>query len=173
MDINAPVKTYCSLGSCAVITPQCCAAPSAAEIQATGERAGYLMQLIVFLQDQSDDVTHEGDFPLGETSLQELLLAQHRLVVENIPQRLASDIKTAEFTTNQSTSAWTIFPFSSSGCDAVTRLVKRVGKSEVTLASELEPSCHQLLGKRRREGGEGEARDGEEGCGVALGEAAR
>lgn len=55
------------------------------------------MQLIVFLQDQSDDVTHEGDFPLRETSLQELLLVQHRLVVENVPQRLR-EIKTAVLT---------------------------------------------------------------------------
>lgn len=69
-------------------------------------KSSYLVQLIVPLQDQSDDVTHEGDFPLRETCLQELLLAQHRLVVENVPQRLR-EIRRAVLTAT----GWDIHPF--------------------------------------------------------------
>lgn len=65
---------------------------------ARGGEALYLVQLIVFLHDQSDDVTHQGDFPLREARLQELLLAQHRLVVEHVPQRLP-EITTAVLAT--------------------------------------------------------------------------
>lgn len=113
-DINAPMKTHCSLVLYSNISPECWAVHSLAEIQTVtrqgrGGKARYLVQLIVFLQHQSDDVTHEGDFPLRESSLQELLLAQHRLVVENVPQRLR-DIKTAVLTT----SGWEIHPFTPS-----------------------------------------------------------
>lgn len=134
---------------------------------AAGEGALYLVQLIVFLQDQSDDVTHQGDFPQRETRLEELLLAQHRLVVEHVPQRLREK-KTAVLTST----GWEICPSFLQVQHSVACLVKGVGESEVTFASQLESSCHQLLGKRWREGGEGEAHDGEESSGVTLGEAA-
>lgn len=132
-----------------------------------GGRALYLVQLIVFLQDQSDDVTHQGDFPLRETRLQELLLAQHRLVVEDVPQRLR-EITTAVLTTT----GWEIRPSVFEIQHSVTCLVKGVGKSEVAFAGQLESGCHQLLAKRWREGSDGEAHDGEESCRVTLGEAA-
>lgn len=48
----------------------------------------YLLQLVVFLQDQVNDVTDDRDFPLRETPLEELLLGQYRLVIEDVSQYL-------------------------------------------------------------------------------------
>lgn len=49
----------------------------------------YLLQLVVFLQDQVNDVTGDSDFPLRETPLEELLLVQYGLIVENISEYLS------------------------------------------------------------------------------------
>lgn len=48
----------------------------------------YLLQLVVFLQDQVNDVTDDRDFPQRETPLEELLLGQYGFVVEDISQHL-------------------------------------------------------------------------------------
>lgn len=53
-------------------------------IRINNEKALYLHQLIVFLQDQVYDITHDRDFPLRETPLEELLLGQYGFIVENI-----------------------------------------------------------------------------------------
>lgn len=47
---------------------------------------------MVPLQDQINDVTQEGHFPLRETQLEELLLAEYGLIVEYIPKNLDAHI---------------------------------------------------------------------------------
>lgn len=45
---------------------------------------GYLVELLVSLQDQINDVADEGDLPLREAPLEELLFAQDRFIVEDV-----------------------------------------------------------------------------------------
>lgn len=48
----------------------------------------YLLQLVVFLQNQVNNVADDRDLPLRETPLEELLLGQYRFIVEDISQHL-------------------------------------------------------------------------------------